>query len=854
MTFPARLSLTVTLDGVDVSNYVDPKNFSINNALTRQVDTCTLTLEDARAVGPQAWQELVVLDGASRLFGGYVTDIDREEGAATEEASPPSVMGLDCTLTASDYSIRLDKVIVKAEYVNMTDAAILADLFADYLPGEGFDATTYVTAIKTHARKRFNRKTLLECIQDLAGLAKADFYVDYNKALHYFETSTGATTAPFALSDSPDLTTSMPFADFVVNLDGAGVVNRVEVLGGNYRSDDTEFQLPGNGADARIILPFKLHAPDGETSIKVWRNDGTDASPTWTALAVKTGYIDTLGSASEVLYYFQEKVLEISTPWPALEKAVKIEAKYEVPLRTRVQDPASIAHYGLILDDVLVDDTITDKTLARLAGLAKLAESAMAKMAITLRCDQPGLRAGQMVSVVNTAQQVSDTYLVQKVSAKIGVNGRAHYGVTLGTYNPNLIDMMLVLARNAKPKAIWRDDEVLDELLQAAESISFAEVVDDVDSVPPYWFSDNAAKNFDWGFGSFDEARITLEDRFTTADPAPVASPRTCEPGPGTMTISDPTSKLSITGGALTASGNVGSANPLAYTGTIARTAGAGYWWRVRINSGASGLVALFGFRGTTLAPTTHSFILPDFTCYDNAINPQPGDTFAVGTVYDLVVILRAVGAYYYAKGGAFTTWTLIWVSGAGNGTPLYPLISAGSSAGTWEVQDIQAMTFKGAFETAYGLATFHAASPASGATGNMTADAFVHFTWTPAAGQTLELMVRRTDDNNCWIVRCSQAGGTIKLIQKQAGTETERSSTAVTWTAGTAVLIAVRAVGGNISTYTNATRRNAYASATFNQTATGVKVSGHTTGANLATFPRSAIGAALLELENLVQ
>ena len=853
MTFPARLALTVLIAGTDVTDYVAPGEFSISNVLTKQIDTCTLTLEDARLVNPQAWQELVVLDGSERAFGGYIISAEEVEGAATDEDEPASVFGVNYSISASDYSIRLEKVVVKKEFVNMTDAAILAALFAEYLPSEGFDATTHVSAIKTHPRKRFNRLTLLECIQDLAKLAKADFYVDYEKRLHYFEANTETATTPFVLSDDPDKISSMPYFDMSVSKDGAGLVNRVEVLGGNYRSDDTEFVLAGNGADARIILPFKLHAPDGHSSVQIWRNDGDDVTPIWTPLTVLTGYIDQLANPDEVLYYYQEKVIEIDTAWPALEKAVRLFAKYEVPLRTRVKDQASIDHYGLVLDDVIVDDTITDKAVARLAGLAKLAESAMAKTALSLKCNQPGLKAGQVATVVNSTHGINGNYLVQKVSVQASVAGKAEYSIALGTYNPSLIDIMLLLAKNAKPKPIWRDDEVLDELLQAAESISFAEVVDEVASVPPYWFSSDPAVGFDWGFGSFDTVRITLEDRFTTADPAPVASPRTCEPGPGTLTISDPTSKLSITGGALTASGNVGSANPLAYSPTIVRSAGAGYWWRVKLNSGTS-LVLLVGMRNTTFAPTTYSFILPDYTLYDNAINPQPGDSFAVGTVYDLVLILRATGAYYFAKGGAYATWTLIWVSGTGTTTPLYPLISAGSASGSWEIRDIQAMTFKGAFETAYGLATYHSASPASGVTGNMTGDAFVHFTWTPQVGETLNLYIRRTDDDNCWIVRCSQAGGTIKLIQRQGGTETERSSKAVTWTAGVAVLIAVRAVGTSISTYTNAVRRNLYSSATFNQTATGLKATGFANGANLAAYPRSAMGAALLELENLVQ
>lgn len=39
-----------------------------------------------------------------------------------------------------------------------------------------------------------------------------------------------------------------------------------------------------------------------------------------------------------------------------------------------------------------------------------------------------------------------------------------------------------------------------------------------------------------------------LLDRFTTDRAAPLPSPRSCEPGPGTLTISDPASVLSISG------------------------------------------------------------------------------------------------------------------------------------------------------------------------------------------------------------------------------------------------------------------------------------------------------------------
>ena len=42
-----------------------------------------------------------------------------------------------------------------------------------------------------------------------------------------------------------------------------------------------------------------------------------------------------------------------------------------------------------------------------------------------------------------------------------------------------------------------------------------------------------------------------FKEDFTTADAAPISNPRVCEPGPGTLNITDSTSRFSITGGKL---------------------------------------------------------------------------------------------------------------------------------------------------------------------------------------------------------------------------------------------------------------------------------------------------------------
>jgi len=495
MTYPEALTVTIEINSVDVTEYVPPESLSISNVLTNQVDTAVLVLEAASDIEPREWQELVITAGTTRIFGGYIVLV--------METAGPS-LDINYQVEASDYSIRLDKVIVKEEYTDSTDAEIIEDLFDTYLPGEGFDYTTHVQTIKTYPRIRFNRRTILECILQLAELSRADWYIDPDKNLKFFERSTNTAPAAFSISDEPNLVTSFPASRIKSARDGVRVANRIEIVGGNFRSEDATFILPGTGEDERIIVPFRFFAPDGETAVLMSRNDGSQAVPVWTPLTVKPGYISELSSTNDVLYYFQEKVIEQTDKWPDLPNAVKIQGKYEVPLRARVRDQSSIDFYGLFLDDVIVDGDIVDKEVARAAGMAQLAQSAIARPVIDLDTFKEGLRSGQILTIKNDQLAINGNFLIHRVSAQMGAGNFVKYSVSAGLYNPDLIDLMILLARNAKPRPIWRDDEVLDELLQTVESIVFDEASDVTDSEPPYYFSEDPAEAFDWGFGTFD--------------------------------------------------------------------------------------------------------------------------------------------------------------------------------------------------------------------------------------------------------------------------------------------------------------------------------------------------------------
>ncbi len=487
MSYPDDLSIAVTLDGVDITDYLRVGTLQIESVLTHQVDTCKLRLLSSVPKTPEDWMEIAVQDGATKLFGGFVQVVRKEELG----------LGYEYTLECADYACLLDRIIVKAEYEDMTDAAILADLFADYLPE--IDASTHVTAIKTHTKIRFNRMTLRECVNALADYADGDWYIDYDENLHFFLGESNSAT--FDLSDSPDYSQTYPFSDLELELDGTGVVNRVEVVGGNYLSDDQTIYLEGTGQDNRITMPFKMHEPAAGGGIQVYRNDGTESSPVWTQLTVKVGHIDSLSGADEALHYFQEQVLEQQNAWPNLPNAVKVIGRYEVPLRARIRDTESYAHYGRWFDDTIVDSDITDKNAARLAGKGKLAQSALAATAITCKTRQPGLRSGEVVHLTSSRFGIDADYLIQKVSMKETSKNLAEFAVSLGTYNPDLIDIMARLARQAKPRPLWREDEVLDELLEHAESLSLAESCSVAATSAPYTWGPGGANDFKWGFG-----------------------------------------------------------------------------------------------------------------------------------------------------------------------------------------------------------------------------------------------------------------------------------------------------------------------------------------------------------------
>lgn len=172
-----------------------------------------------------------------------------------------------------------------------------------------------------------------------------------------------------------------------------------------------------------------------------------------------------------------------------------------------------------------------------------------------------------------------------------------------------------------------------------------------------------------------------FRDLFTTADAAPLTTPRTCEPGPGTLTAVELDGTLAISGGklAFTAPTSPAYTDLGVYGGAITREVGTCFG--VSVTPAATttyGPLAGFG-----AAAASNAFQAGVFFAVSSQISMivASGDSgviglYAAATTYELLISLRATGCFVVLSGGAYGTGTLMYVSNTNNTATVYPKVN----------------------------------------------------------------------------------------------------------------------------------------------------------------------------------
>lgn len=325
-----------------------------------------------------------------------------------------------------------------------------------------------------------------------------------------------------------------------------------------------------------------------------------------------------------------------------------------------------------------------------------------------------------------------------------------------------------------------------------------------------------------------------FEDLFTTPQATPLTSPRTAEPT-GTAVIVDASGIQSISGGNYVFNGTPAAESYYRTNTPWAHLAGRVFEWK-----GADGTSPRSFFSLNTANNSAGTLYQMDKTnatridWRDNSTAFSSTAPPALPTSYSMRMIARQNGGYFYVVG------TNLWYVTAGRTAPttyMYMSASAGSAHNytmdSFSIYDVPS----GGLVTEYGLATARDAAPANNTVIASEADCLVDLTWTPQANEVLDIQFRRTDDNNCFIMRCDQANSTIQLFQKTTGSEVSKAGpVAKTWTVGTPVRLHWMVIGAVICMPTTPSAV-AFASATFQQTATGVKVASNNGTPTLANL-----------------
>jgi hypothetical protein len=347
-----------------------------------------------------------------------------------------------------------------------------------------------------------------------------------------------------------------------------------------------------------------------------------------------------------------------------------------------------------------------------------------------------------------------------------------------------------------------------------------------------------------------------LRDEYPVDASAPLTTPRTCAPGPGVMTLVQNDGQMSIAAGLLTIPTQTTPVfSDLGYHGSaITRAAGVMIAQPLIFNAGNK---QLFACHLRTNAAVGSNQSGAGIQCdsdgqflVEGAVQSKLGGThaaylapFAQENVY--AVVLRAAGAHFIFNDH------LVYVGQNDSTATLYPHSAVYDNNYTSDY--LRVAQLGAPFVADRGLATYYDATPVANDTATSEANALHFFEWTPASAEVFELRYRWIDDDNCMIMRCSQSGSTIKVIQRKAGVETEEATGARTWTIGTKFRIGLRYdwrhhfvwVNGSWVWQLGVANWN-----TYNLYETGCKVSGFATGEDWEIYPAQLSGAALAELQ----
>jgi hypothetical protein len=340
-----------------------------------------------------------------------------------------------------------------------------------------------------------------------------------------------------------------------------------------------------------------------------------------------------------------------------------------------------------------------------------------------------------------------------------------------------------------------------------------------------------------------------LRDEFSTAQSAPLTSPRSSEPGPGILKVGQPGNEISIASSIVQASGG-GAGNGVVFVvGNATLAYAAGRSLKVVGVKDASGNNSYVGWvtENSNITPaslTGMSTIESGFYRQFNKSSITLPSSLST-TAKDFSFVRNADGGMWVFENAA-----LSWVDDGSNTSAFYPLVfSAVSAASTPSADAVRVVDLGSIWSASEGIASVNAANPSSGAGYTAVADALHEIAFTlpgsPVNGDKIELRYRVADANNYWTAYVKYNGATWDLFLDSVSSGTPTNRITVN-SVGAPDKIRVSANGTKHDLWTRAsgnwTKRGSQVNVSFQDTQTTINATFNAgTVTAIKSYPRSS-------------
>jgi hypothetical protein len=390
--------VTITIAGVDRTTYILWDSLRIENILNQQADTCSFKIRKYgdRTFKPVVGREVIILDGATRVFGGIISQI-------AEAAVAWNI--IEYTINCIDYTRLLDQHLVAESYENKTITEIITSLIADWLP-TGITMTQVDSSFMVKFIQ-FNYEPATKCINQLADLVGANWYIDYNKDI-YFKLP-AASPAPTDITDSNGTYSK---GSLVVRRDTSQLRNSIVVRGGEYLGTEFTASVRADGTQTVFNLPYRYQ------SLK--------ATLTGHKLKVGLDYLDNEDDY-DVLYNYSEKILRFKeADRPRLNSTLSFGGKPYLPVIVKMKDQNLInaifsaeAQGDGEYEYLVIDKSINSKEGARQRAQAEMNAYGSTMSEGEFETETAGFMAGQQVLISSASLGINEYFIVNRVVSKM---------------------------------------------------------------------------------------------------------------------------------------------------------------------------------------------------------------------------------------------------------------------------------------------------------------------------------------------------------------------------------------------------------------------------------------------------